>query len=167
LQPDTQEYHVRPATPEDATWCVTIAEGLRDSFTPSGVVELQRDLERDDVAIAESNEVVGFVVSRRKSPSIVEIRWLAVAQQIQQQGIGSALMAHATKGARSAGARLLEVKTLDASVPSADYAATRLFYEKRGFELLESIDPFPGWEPGNPCAIYVKVLKPLTSPTAT
>ncbi len=62
--------------------------------------------------------------------------------------------------ARTAGVRLLEVKTLDASVPSADYAATRLFYERRGFELLESIDLFPGWEPGNACAIYVKNLEP-------
>jgi hypothetical protein len=23
---------------------------------------------------------------------------------------------------------------------------------------LEIIDPFPGWDPGNPCAIYVKAL---------
>ncbi|MGH2528984.1 MAG: GNAT family N-acetyltransferase [Actinomycetota bacterium] len=125
------------------------------------MVELRRDLERDDVAIAViSNQVVGFVVSRRKSPSIVEIRWLAAAQRVQQRGIGTALMAHVHERARTAGARLLEVKTLDTSVPSADYAATRLFYEKRGFELLESIDPFPGWEPGNPCAIYVKILEP-------
>jgi hypothetical protein len=69
-------------------------------------------------------------------------------------------MEHADESARRAGARLVEVKTLDASVPSADYGVTRKFYEKRGFELLESIDPFPGWEPGNPCAIYVKVLEP-------
>ena len=141
--------------------CVAIAEGLPGSFTPSGVDELRRDLHRDDVAVAViNNEVVGFVLSRRKSSSIVEIRWLAVAQQFQQRGIGTALMAHADEGARTAGARLLEVKTLDASVPSAEYSVTRQFYEHRGFELLESIDPFPGWEPGNPCAIYVKVLEP-------
>jgi hypothetical protein len=60
---------------------------------------------------------------------------------------------------RKEGARLLEVKTLDASAQSAEYEVTRRFYENRGFELLESIDPFPGWEPGNPCAIYVKVLE--------
>jgi N-acetylglutamate synthase-like GNAT family acetyltransferase len=131
------------------------------------VVELQCDLERDDVAIAEiRNEVVGFVVSKRKSPSIVEIRWLAVAQQIQRQGIGIALMAYAHEGAPGRLVPALGGQDLDASVPSADYAATRLFYEKRGFQLL-GVDRFPAGSRGTPALIYVKVLEPLTSPTAT
>jgi GNAT superfamily N-acetyltransferase len=159
LQTEASEFHVRGGGPEDARRCAAIAEGLPDSFTTSGVAELRRDLEKDVATVAVmSNEVVGFVLTRRKSSSIVEIRWLAVTQEFQQRGIGTALMAHAEEGARKVGARLLEVKTLDASAQSAEYEVTRRFYENRGFELLESIDPFPGWEPGNPCAIYVKVL---------
>jgi len=49
-------------------------------------------------------------------------------------------------------------KTLAPDVEYAPYEATRRFYEKKGFIHLETIDPYPGWDPGNPCAIYVRVL---------
>ena len=59
---------------------------------------------------------------------------------------------------RRDGASVLEVKTLGASSDATNYDGTRRFYERHGFVLLEEIDPFPGWEPGNPCAIYVKAV---------
>jgi ribosomal protein S18 acetylase RimI-like enzyme len=156
---DTDGFHVRPAGGDEGPRCVAVAEDLPGSFTPSGVDELRRDLETDDVTVAVAGEqVVGFAVTRHKTPGIVEIRWLAVAGPFQRRGIGTALVTRAGEDSSRIGARLLEVKTLDASVLSAEYAATRRFYEARGFELLETIDPFPGWDPGNPCAIYVKVL---------
>ncbi|HEX9123518.1 MAG TPA: GNAT family N-acetyltransferase [Actinomycetota bacterium] len=161
IRPETFPHRIRRAEPDDATACVAVAEALPDSFTESGVAELRRDLGEDRVTVAEAGgDVVGFVVTRRKSPSVAEIRWLAVARPFQRSGIGSSLLRRAELDAAAAGARLLEVKTLDASAPSAEYEVARGFYEKRGFELLETIDPFPGWEPGNPCAIYVKVVDP-------
>ena len=33
------------------------------------------------------------------------------------------------------------------------------FWERRGFVQIDCIDPLPGWEPGNPSAIYVKALR--------
>jgi hypothetical protein len=30
----------------------------------------------------------------------------------------------------------------------------------RGFVQVDMIDPLPGWEPGNPAAIYVAALRP-------
>ena len=57
---------------------------------------------------------------------------------------------------------MVEVKTLDASGGYEPYVATRAFWERRGFIQIDCIDPLPGWEPGNPSAIYAKSL---TSPS--
>ena len=40
------------------------------------------------------------------------------------------------------------------------YQATRAFWERNGFVHIDTIDPLPGWEPGNPAAIYVAALCP-------
>ncbi|WP_049981095.1 hypothetical protein [Halolamina rubra] len=56
------------------------------------------------------------------------------------------------------GVELLTVKTLAATVDDDHYARVRSFYERAGFRHVETIDPYPEWEPGNPCAIYVKPL---------
>ena len=53
---------------------------------------------------------------------------------------------------------LVEVKTLDESANYEPYEATIAFWEARGFLKIDVIDPLPGWQPGNPCAIYVTVL---------
>ena len=31
---------------------------------------------------------------------------------------------------------------------------------RNGFVHIDTIDPLPGWEPGNPAAIYVAALRP-------
>lgn len=56
------------------------------------------------------------------------------------------------------GVVLVEVKTLDATAAYEPYVATRAFWEHRGFHQIDSIDPLPGWQPGNPSAIYVASL---------
>ena len=93
-----------------------------------------------------------------KSDRVSEISWMAVRPEYQGQGCGSALMEYVCAELKASGTRLLEVKTLAATVASPRYARTRKFYEQQGFYLLEEIDPYPGWDSGNPCAIYVKVL---------
>jgi hypothetical protein len=37
--------------------------------------------------------------------------------------------------------------------------ATRAFYERNGFVHVDTIDPLPGWPPGNPAAIYVAAFR--------
>jgi hypothetical protein len=39
------------------------------------------------------------------------------------------------------------------------YVATRAFWELRGFVHVDTIDPLPGWQPGNPAAIYAAALR--------
>ena len=58
------------------------------------------------------------------------------------------------------GVRIVEVKTLDRSAGYAPYEATLAFWERRGFIQVDMIDPLPGWQPGNPAAIYVAALAP-------
>ena len=54
----------------------------------------------------------------------------------------------------------LEAKTLDRSSGYRPYEATRAFWERNGFIHVDTIDPLPGWPPGNPAAIYVAALRP-------
>ena len=46
--------------------------------------------------------------------------------------------------------QIVEAKTLDPSADYAPYDATRAFWIARGFVQFDTIDPLPGWPPGNP-----------------
>ncbi|WP_257791999.1 GNAT family N-acetyltransferase [Anoxybacter fermentans] len=104
------------------------------------------------------DEVVGFVAIKHKNNHVSEILWMTVKKERQKQGIGSALIDHIVNDLRAQGIRLLEVKTLSDDVNYPLYEITRHFYEVMGFMYLETIDPYPGWDQGNSCAIYVKIL---------
>ncbi|PZG05046.1 hypothetical protein [Nonomuraea aridisoli] len=56
------------------------------------------------------------------------------------------------------GVRLVEAKTLDRSAGYAPYEGTNAFWESLGFVQIATIDPLPGWRPGNPSAVYVAAL---------
>lgn len=150
---------VRPASADEWAACYEIAAGLPLYFSATGLEILQRDLEKHETLVAQGDGVLdGFISLDRKSAHIWEISWLAVRADVQGQNVGSALIESATAHARGEGARVLEVKTLAERDRPSNYDATRRFYERQGFALLEVIDPMPGWDPGNPCAIYVKAL---------
>lgn len=53
---------------------------------------------------------------------------------------------------------MIEVKTLDASSGYEPYVGTRVLWEAMGFVQIDCIDPLPGWQPGNPSAIFVRAL---------
>ena len=44
------------------------------------------------------------------------------------------------------------------AVVYAPYERTRQFYTRRGFCLVDVIEPYPGWDEWNPCAVYVRAL---------
>ncbi len=139
--------------------CLAIAQELRQYFADQAIVTIGKDLRKHSPYVAlDSDEMVGFATVQPKGAHVAEISWLAAKLARQHRGIGSTLMGRVADDLRFQGVRLLEVKTLaeDASYPP--YEATRRFYEKMGFIHLETIEPYPGWEPGNPCAIYVKIL---------
>lgn len=139
--------------------CLSIAKELHQYFTDKTIATMGEDLRNHVLYVAmDSNEVIGFSTVQRKNNNVAEISWMAVKLKREHQGIGSLLIDHITHELRSQGIRLLEVKTLSEDVDYPPYEVTRRFYEKMGFIHLETIDQYPEWGPGNPCAIYVKVL---------
>lgn len=144
---------------EDLEVCLTIARKLDQYFTEEAVATIDRDVRIYPTYVAViSSQVHGFATIQCRNDNVAEILWMAVNPKYRRQGIGSALVEHITNDLRQRGIRLLEVKTLSGDVDYPPYVATRRFYEKMGFLHFETIDPYPGWEPGNPCAIYLKVL---------
>ena len=78
-----------------------------------------------------------------------DLYWMAVDPGFQGSGIGSALIAEMERRL-SGQARLIVVET--AGRP--DYAATRRFYEARGYRAVATIPDFYG--PGDDQVVYVK-----------
>lgn len=152
---------VRRSTARDIEHCVAIIEGLPDYFTDDVPAKVERDLGAHSGWVAVGPErVVGFAVAARRSTRAAEILWIAVEDAERGQGAGSALVDHLVTELADGGVGVIEVKTLDQSADYEPYVATRAFWQRHGFIQIDTIDPLPGWEPGNPAAICVAALKP-------
>jgi GNAT superfamily N-acetyltransferase len=102
----------------------------------------------------------GFAVVQRRGMRAAEILWAAVAADRRGAGLGTRLVNHVLDELSADGVQIVEVKTLDPSAGYAPYDATRAFWLARGFIQLDTIDPLPGWPPGNPAAILAVALAP-------
>jgi GNAT superfamily N-acetyltransferase len=89
------------------------------------------------------------------NPRAAEVYVMGVLQPHHRRGVGTALLAAAEHSLAGDGVNYLQVKTLGQSRESRGYAATRRFYESRGFVPLEE---FPNLWPGNPCLLLVKQI---------
>ena len=96
----------------------------------------------------------------RRPPGGAEILWIALDPGRRGQRLGTALLDRVLDELAAAGVSVGEAKTLDASADYPPYAATRAFWEHKGFVHIDTIDPLPGWAPGNSAAIYVAALRP-------
>lgn len=150
---------IQLATPDDAEACVGILRQLPSFFTENTHDEVRELLANHRAWIAvEDQAVSGFLIVQQRYPRAAEIPFAAVLPERQGSGIGTDLVQHALQYLAEAGVALVEVKTLDASSGYEPYLATRAFWERRGFVQVDCIDPLPGWQPGNPSAIYVAAL---------
>ncbi len=142
--------------------CLSIAKELKQYFTDTALEVMEKDLLRHLLFIAinsdDSKKLLGFAVIDYKNQNVAEILWVAVKKEHQNNGIGSSLINYINDDLKSRGIKLLEVKTLSEDIKDSYYEKTRRFYKKLGFVHLETINPYPGWDPGNPCAIYVKII---------
>jgi ribosomal protein S18 acetylase RimI-like enzyme len=176
---------VRPARPEDAQACVGVLASSPDFFTRethdeartgvansrpgaasggAGVTRDQAGVARYRAWVAEdAGLVVGFVLAKIRYPATAEVTYAAVRPERRGAGVGTRLVRRALADLAGDGAALVEVKTLDASAGYEPYEATREFWERRGFRQIDCIDPLPGWQPGNPAAIYVAAVRPTTA----
>jgi GNAT superfamily N-acetyltransferase len=150
---------LRPIAPDDLQACQTIIGGLPDFFTDDVPDKIAHDLDaHDGWVISEDDGVVGFAVVERRSSRAAEILWIAVGHDQRHQGVGAKLIEHVLDALAGDKLAVVEAKTLDASADYEPYVATRAFWERHGFVHIDTIDPLPGWEPGNPAAILVCVL---------
>lgn len=150
---------IRRATKDDYGTCAEIVRQLPDHFTADVPATVIRDLaaHRGWVSI-DAGQVVAFVVVQRRSERAAEILWMAVRDADRGSGIGTTLLERVIAQLADDGLALLEVKTLDRSAGYEPYEATAAFWERRGFVQIDTIDPLPGWPPGNPAALYVAAL---------
>jgi ribosomal protein S18 acetylase RimI-like enzyme len=152
---------VRRATEQDHNACAEIVRQLPDHFTPDVPEKVIQHLAAHLGWVSvDAGEVAGFVVVERRGERAAEILWIAVRPGDRGSGIGTALVERVIAELSADGLVLLEVKTLDRSADYEPYEATAAFYERRGFVQIDTIDPFPDWEPGNPAAIYLAALAP-------
>jgi GNAT superfamily N-acetyltransferase len=150
---------VRNLRPQELVACLEIVRELPDYFTEGVLDTVLRDLQRHAAwVILETEELVGFLVAERRSPVAAEILWMAVRPDRRNAGFGTRLLDDVLGTLRLEGIAVVEVKTLDRSAGYAPYEETRAFWEHRGFVQIDTIDPLPGWEPGNPSALYVAAL---------
>ena len=152
---------VRPARPADGAAIEAVVRGLPEFFTPDVPGQVAADLASHLAwVVVDGDEVVGFAVVDRRSAKAVELLWAAVAAGRRGHGLGTRLVEAVLAELAAGGVRLVEVRTLDRAAGYPPYEATRGFWEARGFVQVDRVDPYPGWQPGNPCAIYVAALSP-------
>ena len=152
---------VRRFEARDAPAAAAIIRGLPDYFTDDVPAKAVRDAASHEAwAVTDSGTVAGFAVAARKSPGGAEILWIAVDAARRGRGHGTALLGHVLDDLAAAGVSVVEAKTLDRSSGYRPYEATRAFWERNGFIHVDTIDPLPGWPPGNPAAIYVAAPRP-------
>jgi ribosomal protein S18 acetylase RimI-like enzyme len=150
---------VRRSRADDVDACVAVVAALPEFFTPSTVHEVRRDLPSNPSWVAvEHNEIVGFVLAPRRFTAGAEITYAAVVPSRQGNGVGTALVERCLADLAAEGVAMVEVKTLDVTSGYEPYVATRAFWEHRGFVQIDCIDPLPGWDPGNPSAIYARSI---------
>jgi len=158
---------VRPFQAGDAPVVTAIVRGLPDYFTEDVPGKVEHDAARHQAwVITDSGTVAGFAIAARKSSAGAEILWIAVDAARRGLGHGTTLLGYVLDHLGADGISVVEAKTLDRSSGYRPYEATRAFWERNGFVHVDTIDPLPGWPPGNPAAIYVAALRPTRDVTS-
>ena len=105
---------------------------------------------------SEASRDVGFLTIKQHTAGSAEILAMGVLPDRHRRGVGRELVEAAEAVLAPTGTRLLQVKTLGPSHPSANYGQTRRFYDALGFIGLEETTAL--WGESNPCLIMVKIL---------
>jgi GNAT superfamily N-acetyltransferase len=152
---------VRRLVAGEAPALAAIVRGLPEYFTDDVPGKVEHDAASHEAwVITDDDAIAGFVIAERKSPGGAEILWIAVDAPRRGKGQGTRLLNDVIDDLAATGVSVVTVKTLDSSAGYAPYEATREFYEHNGFVYVDTIDPLPGWPPGNPAALYVAAIRP-------
>ena len=99
---------------------------------------------------------VGITTVKHHSAYAAEVYLMAVKPNFHRAGIGTAMLHHLEDLLATQGVEFLQVKTLSAARPDADYDKTRAFYLAYGFRPLEEFPTL--WDPSNPALQLVKAI---------
>lgn len=104
---------------------------------------------------AEGDRVRGYVCfgPTAMTRGTYDLYWICVDPLCKGQGVGRDLVREMEKEIAPERARLIRVETAG----SAEYAATRAFYDHIGFEVVARIKDF--YWPGNDLVIYGRYLE--------
>lgn len=108
-------------------------------------------------ALNEQNICTGFLAAKTHYGHTAEIYVCGVALEYQHKGIGKQLYYLTEKHFKEMGFKHIIVKTLSDKADSKEYAETRKFYTKVGFEPLITLTEM--WDEKNPCLIMIKELR--------
>jgi GNAT superfamily N-acetyltransferase len=138
--------------------CEVILRTLPDWFgIEESLLEYVADTNRLPTFVATDGErTIGFATVRQHFERSWELHCIAVTAECRGRGVGRRLLEKCEPWLRARGARFLLVKTIAATSPDPNYAHTRLFYERLGFEPLEVFPTL--WSPRNPCLQMLKTL---------
>jgi ribosomal protein S18 acetylase RimI-like enzyme len=90
-----------------------------------------------------------------------DLYWIAVAPDAQRLGLGRALMRRSEAAIAAAGGTRVYVETSN----RPQYASTRAFYERCGYDLVSLLEEFYG--PGDAKATYCRVVGPAAPAQST
>lgn len=136
-----------------------IAKSLPDYFDEKGLMNIKRDVKNHILYGAFlNNKMTGFVTYKKINSEVIEMTWAGIKKEFHSKGIGKKMIIYSLRELKNK-YKICEVKTLAETRFDAGYEKTRKFYKKLGFISLEIIDTYPGWTKGNPCQIYIKVLR--------
>ena len=137
--------------------CDRILRSLPQWFgIESAIVDYVLDAERLPTFVLKlDGEVAAFLTLKEHFNNSWEIHCIAVEADRRGRGLGRSLLAHAEGWVTTQGAKWLWVKTLSSSHPSPEYAETRAFYERMGFEPFQELPTL--WDERNPCLVMLKV----------
>jgi GNAT superfamily N-acetyltransferase len=142
---------VAPA--ERSSLCERVLRDLPEWFGIEGATSAYiRDVAELPTFAIDGDAILALKVH---NPRAAEVYVMGVRRARQREGLGTALLEAAETYMRSRAIEYVQVKTLGPSDPDAGYAATRAFYEARGFVPLEELHDL--WEQ-NPCLLLVKRL---------
>ena len=156
--------NMRPMTPSDKPVIMKILWNIPE-FKPSEVAvaeELIDSYLADSyqsgyyILVSEVDSIVAGYICYGSAPlteGTWDIYWMAVAQEMQGQGIGIALLESAERKIKKAGGRLALIET--SSVPA--YEKTRRFHIHRGYEIIACVPDF--YAPGDDKLILQKRLR--------
>jgi GNAT superfamily N-acetyltransferase len=158
--PFTPVPEVRSFEEKDLPTIRDIIQRLDAYFTPDVPEKIGDDIKAHSAwVLVEGDRVIGVSVVDRRSVDVAEILWMAIDLDWRGRGAGTQLLSFVTDMLTADDVAVIEVKTLDRSSDYEPYVATRAFWEGRGFVQIDRIDPLPGWQPGNPCGIYVAAFR--------